>query len=173
MNDTGPVLLPVSGSGVVDATCAVLVTVPLLFGPVDGIAAVTGMLSSTPLAMLPLRVQLTRWWVASRLLTVQVQPVAVGVPWTTKPSGRSSVTVTPAAALGPSLRGRRVNVTFCPADAGAGLTVLVIRMSAPAVTWVLTVAVLLSGSGSGVPPPLTLAPLVMVPLPTPTLARNS
>ncbi|MNV50991.1 hypothetical protein D3C71_1430220 [compost metagenome] len=102
---TVPRLLPGTGSGVVALISAVLLTTPLLLAPVEGTWAVMVMIASAPGAKLPARVQVR---VVALALLVQVQPAGTLPPVITKPSGIASVTTTPVAALGPSLRAVRV-----------------------------------------------------------------
>ncbi len=166
---TVPLLLIGTGSGVVALIRAVLLTTPLLLAPVEGTCAVMVMIACAPGAKLPARVQVRTLALA---LLVQVQPAGALPPVITKPSGIASVTTTPVAALGPSLRAVRVYVTTEPAAAGAGDTDLDIARSAPAVTAVVTCAALLSGTASGTGPALTTAALTMLPVPTLTLPRN-
>jgi hypothetical protein len=76
------------------------------------------------------------------------------------------------AALGPWLRTWMLKVTGWPEIAGDGFTLLLSARSAPAVTVVVTLPVLLSGSGSGVLPACTRALLTMLPLAAVTRARK-
>ena len=84
------VLFPVIGSGVVETTVAVLTIGPAELGPATVIATV----AEPPLAIVP-RVQMTA--------PVKEQgPCGDAADTNVVPAGRMSVTVTPAAAMGPA-----------------------------------------------------------------------
>ena len=126
---------------------------------VGGAVATTVMLS-VALVGSEARVQVI---VAPAALQLQLGPAA---ETNVKPAGSVSVTTAFTAVAGPPLRGCNWNVTLLPAMAGtAEATTLVMLASAPGVTVVSTVAVLLVVSGSAVPPEAgaTLALLVTVP----------
>ena len=120
----------------------------------------TRVMSSVPPTGSEARVQVT---VGPALPQLQFGPAA---ETNVNPAGSVSVTLAFTAAAGPPLRGRSANVTLLPAMAGtAEPTALVMLASAPGVTVVLTVAVVLVVSGSAVPPlaGATVALLVSVP----------
>ncbi len=108
----------------------------------------------------------------SPAVVAQVQPAGWLPPVMMKPAGNTSVQLGLVAALGPRLLTLTVKVMGSPAVAGAGFALLLIAMSAPGVTTVVTSSVLLAGFGSGSEPALTTAELMMLPPPTFTLARN-
>ena len=80
-------------------------------------------------------------------LSVQAPPVA---DTNTSEAGIGSVTVTPVACDGPSLRTVMTNVAFVPGTTGSGSMRLLIARSASAVTATDAVAVSLDASGSSV-----------------------
>ena len=83
-----------------------------------------------------------------RHVTVAAPTVQPGAVTLSSPAGRSSVTVTPAAAEGPSLITVIVQVTDSPATTVAGVAVLVTFRSAAVLPVVVNSAVSSVGSGS-------------------------
>ena len=78
------------GSGVAEVMVAVLVTSPLLLGPVDGTVATMVIVATSPTGMSPVRLQVRTLLAASLL---QVHAAGAVPPVMTKPAGSASVTV--------------------------------------------------------------------------------
>jgi len=129
------VLFPGVGSGVVDVTDTLFVSVPV--APGDTV---------------PVIVIVTLAFGASVPSVHTLFPVlGLGLAeLKMNPLGYVSVTTTPAAFDGPLFVTTRVYVRLWPAITGSGLSLLVIETSACAFTWVVEVAVLSLGSGSAV-----------------------
>src|SRR5262245_3886997 len=103
---------------------------------------------------------------------MQVQPGGSLPPVIVKPGGIGSTKNTPVASFGPLFSTTMVNVTVWPATAGAGVTVLPMARSAPALTPTSTLSALFDASGSGVPVGVTSALFTSDPLEAVACAWN-